>query len=37
MARHPLTARELTLLVSLTAVALVAFVGAVYLVHWVLS
>lgn len=34
MARHPLTARELTLLVSLTAAALVAFVGAVYLLHW---
>lgn len=37
MARHPLTARELTLLVSLTAAALVVFMGAVYLVHWVLS
>ena len=37
MARHPLTTRELALLVSLTAAALVAFVGATYLFHWVLS
>ena len=35
--RDPLTARELTLLVSLTAFAVVGFIAATYVFHWVLT